>query len=179
MVDVNKSSLESDIDVGIITPAESATVWHSGNVPSFGVAGDFSALLRVNPSLSGSDINADILSQEIRDRAKEATRVRRAAVSKSGTGSNPGAFGCSFGSNGTQVSALNSGYEQGGNVDSKANIQANHDINANTDVDTSDIDDAIAAQASLLVTQRSASAVSLVSCHCSCHNNCHGNRCRR
>lgn len=179
MVDTIKSGLESDIDVGINTPAELATVWHSGNVPSFGTPGDFSALLRVNPSLSGSDINADILSQEIRDRAKEATRVRRAAVSKSGTGSNPGFGACSYGSNGTQVSALNSGYEQGGNVDSKADIQANHDINANTDVDTSDIDAAIIAQASLLVTQRSASPVSLVSCHCSCHNNCHGNRCRR
>lgn len=180
MVDISKSGLENQMETVINDPAEAAIVWHSTNVPSFGIASWFSTTDLPTPTISGSDINADILSQTIRDAAVRATRVRLANVSKSSSGSNPGAGGCSYGSNGTQMASLSVTYEKGSAVDTKAVIQSTYNINAGQNVDAALIANAISEQATKLATHRGAAGqINLQSCHCSCHNDCHSNRSRR
>lgn len=182
-LDVDGSDLNPELNDFIGEPPESAVVWHSGNVPSFGTAGNFGSRNVTNSSIGagiGSDITASLLRGQIATVAVDATRIQKATVSKTGSGTDPTFGGCVFGSNGTEVSALSIAYIDSLAVLSTANLQAGpYDIDAGESVDASNILSAIDAQATLLDTHRAGAPINLVSCHCSCHSNCHGNRSRR
>lgn len=178
--DVENSELATQLDTSVNTPAETAVVWHSGNMPSFGNVAALSSNTLTAPTAPGpGNVTGAALASLIATTARNATRIRRAHFFKSSSGSDPTHFGCSFGDSGTQVSALSSSYLTTLTETQQSYVETNFDITSNEDIDASDIIDAINDMASALSSHRSAAAVQLGSCHCSCHNNCHASRSRR
>jgi hypothetical protein len=177
---IDNSDIEVDINILVGNAPESAAFWHSSNLPSFGPPADFGSSLLSGATLPAGSTSASALAGEITSVAIEATRIRLATVSKSSSGTNPGNGGCVFGSNGTEVAALNTSFTVPSAVLTQVQIQTNHNIQGDTDVDRSNIIAAINAQEALLTSHRNAGVpIAITTCHCSCHSNCHSSRSRR